>query len=191
MFGTKTDSTGKDLAINGAMPLQVGERVTGHTISYFGKSKDMNGNVTSDAYEIQFTQSTGRIFTHKFFKPTEGWQIDDVKRTCVHICSKIVTSDEYFDIVANCATFESLMDTIQSQIMPKAAGMTFSLKLVYAQRKTTLKWYPSFPKFPNFIEVDGTSPSTLSTNPKYDFYSIPEESAAPVASTPAVDDLAF
>ena len=58
---------------------------------------------------------------------------------------------------------------------------SFNLKISFKYNKTKGQWYPNFPNFPNFIEPAGTTPSTLSTNPKYDIYEVPktDEEAAP------------
>lgn len=180
-FGSKTNSKGEAIKANGTAQIIVGQCVQGNTIDYFGMSKDQNGNPSETVAEIRFKQSNGATFSKKFFAPgaDQDWAVDNLNRDMLHICTKIVPEEEYYSSVANSGDFAGFIKAIASKIVPKAAGKTFSLKIVYRENKNQNSpgfgsWFPSFPNFPNWIEVDGTTPSTFNTNPKYDYYSIPE-----------------
>lgn len=184
MYGSKTDAEGKEIQANGASPLMTGERVAGHEMVYFGPAKDMNGNILPNRFEIHFRQTSGRLFVYSFFDSTEGWAIEQTNRTMLHIFSKVVTEEEYYGVVNGSTSFNDFMTRVQTTIFPKASGKRFTLKIVYIQDKTSGKFYAKFPKYPNFVELDGTTPTTLSTNPKYDIYTIPAATSAPGAPAP-------
>lgn len=174
-YGSKTDSEGLEIRANGNAPILTGEQVKGNKITYFGMSTDsQTGETLSNRAEIKFLQSNGATFTYTFFDSDQDWAQDKVNKELLHICSKFVSKDEYYAALpGENITFTSFIGAIQEKIMPKAEGKTFTLKIIYRENKNNGKWYPQFPNFPNFIELDGTTPSTLSTNPKYDFYEIP------------------
>jgi hypothetical protein len=174
-YGSRTDETGAELRADGAAPILTGQNVTGNVITYFGMSKDQDGNTVDNRAEIQFRQSNGAKFTYTFFDSDQGWAQDKVNTELLHICTKLgVTKDEYYAALpGENISFTSMITAIQENIMPKAEGKTFTLKIVYKENKNNGKWYAQFPNFPNFIEEDGTNPTTFNTNPKYDFYTIP------------------
>lgn len=177
-YGSKTTADGKDLQANGSMPKLTGERVVGNVIEYFGMAVDFHGNTSETVAEIRFKQSNGATFKHQFRDSELDWAIDNLNKAMLHICTKIVTEAEYYAIVDGATSFTSFIEAIRTKIMPKAAGMSFTLKITLRENTNENsdsygRWFPQFPQFPNFIELDGTSPSTLTTNPKYDIYEVP------------------
>ena len=187
MYGSKTNSDGEAISANGFNPTLTGEHVDGNTITSLAMANDQNGNPVETRATLTFLQKNGASFTHSFWDSKEDWAIVQVNREMLHVCTKIVTEEEYYAIVEEHAdgTFKGWIETIATHIMPKAEGVKFALKIIYKENKTSGKWYPNFPKFPNFIEVDGTTPSTLSTNSKYDVYNAPTATAMDGASTEA------
>ena len=175
MYGSRTDKDGNVISANGANPILVGERVVGNKIVSLTMATDQNGNPVENRATLTFQQSNGATFTHSFWDSQEDWAVRQVNREMLHICTKIVTEEEYYAIVEEHGdgTFKGWVSAVANHILPKAADTTFTLKIVYKENTTSGKWYPNFPKFPNFIEKDGTTPSTLSTNPKYDIYVMP------------------
>lgn len=177
MYGSKLDEQGQEIKAKGMMPLITGERVTGCKFISFEMGKNaVTGESTPGRYEIQFEQSNGRIFTQSFFESDQPWAQVNLNKAMLHICSSFVTVADYYAVVEGSENFSDFMNRIQTKIMPKAAGKSFTLKITYNQQKSSGKWFAGFPNYPNYIELDGTVPSTLSTNPKYDKYSIPTES---------------
>lgn len=175
-YGSKTNSAGEEIKADGKSLVIVGEKVKGNTIEYFGYAKDQNDNIVETRAEIKFRQTNGAVFTHSFLASEEEWAIDKTNRELLHICTKIISEVDYYAAIAGCTSFGAFIDAIKTKIMPKAAGKLFTLKISYKENKKSGKWFPGFPNFPNFIELDGTNPSTLNTNPKYDFYSVPAAS---------------
>lgn len=194
MYGSNIDENGKELRANGTMPLLTGERVVGHVIEKLARATDQNGVELPNRWEIHFRQSNGKLFVYTFFDSAEAWAIAKLNRTMLHICTKIVSEEEYYTVVSGSANFTEFMTRIATNIIPKATGKTFTLKIVYLLDKNSGKSYAKFPNFPNFIELDGTTPSTLKTDPKYDFYEpivVGNETAATTTATAESGDAPF
>ena len=73
--------------------------------------------------------------------------------------------------------------------LPASACKTYTLKI--SLRENDGNYYPTFPNYPNFIEADGTTPTTLSTNQKYDVYEIPTSTSADEALAESTEEPAF
>ncbi len=176
MYGAKTDKDGVAISANGSSPILTGECVVGNKLVSLEMAKDQNGNPVTNRATLTFQQKNGATFTHSFWQAEEEWAIVQVNREMLHVCTKIVSEEEYYSILEQHGdgTFQGFIKAIAENIIPKAAATTFSLKIVYKENRSNGKWYPNFPKFPNFIEVDGTTPSGLSTNGKYDVYEMPK-----------------
>lgn len=173
-YGSNKDANGEALKANGGSPILVGEKVKGNEfLSFDFKKNEETGEVDNTKVELKFKQSNGAIFTHTFMDGTEAWMIDKINREALHIATKVMGEEEYVAAVGESESFQSWMTKVISVLSPKLKDKKFTLKIVYRISKKTGKGYPSFPGFPNFIELDGTTPSTLSTNPKYDFYEAP------------------
>ena len=178
-FGAKTDHEGKSIRSNGSMPVMVGQCVPGHTIEGFGMSNGQNGEPSTNIAEIRFRQSNGALFVKKFWDSEHDWAVANLNRDILHICTKIVTEAEYYAVVEAAEdSFTGFITAINDNIISKAADTKFSLKIVYKENKNENsasfgEFFPSLPAFPNWIEVDGTTPSTFKSNPQYDFYEKP------------------
>jgi len=188
MYGSRTNNEGVAISANGSSPILVGEQVEGNKLVSVAMATDQNGNPSDKRATMTFLQRNGANFTHSFWDSTEEWAIVQVNREMLHICTKIVSEEQYYAILEEHGdgSFKGFIDAVANHILPKAAEMSFTLKIIYKENKSNGKWYPNFPKFPNFIEVDGTSPSTFSTNPKYDIYTMP--AATNMGDTPATLD---
>lgn len=184
-FGSKVDSTGKSLSATNTVTIMKGERVPGNKILSFGMAKDQNENPVTDRAEIVFLQSNGAKFSYAFFSPNpeKAWTLDKLNREMLHICTKIVPETDYYSAVDGSTDFQSFISNIQQKVIPQAEGKTFTLKIVMKENTNSGKWFANFPTFPNFIELDGTEPSTLTTNPQYDFYTVPAESTPEETTT--------
>lgn len=176
MYGSRTNSAGESVRASGGTAILTGEKVVGNVITYFGMAEDQNGDKVEDRAEIRFLQSNGATFNYTFFKPDENqsWTVDKLNRDTLHICTRLVSEDEYYNVVEGTSDFKDFINKIKEQIITKATGKSFTLKIIVKENTGTGKWYPRFPQYPNFMEADGTTPSTLSTNPKYDLYQKPE-----------------
>lgn len=176
MYGSKLDETGKEIQAKGVMPLMTGEKVVGCKLVSFGPATNPTTNeVDPNRFQIVFEQSNGKLFTQSYYNNEASWAQTNLNRAMLHICTSFISIEEYYAVVEGSADFVDFMNRIQTKIMPKAIGKGFTLKITYSQQKSSGKWYAGFPSYPNYIELDGTKPSTLTTNPKYDFYTIPVE----------------
>jgi hypothetical protein len=175
-YGSRTDESGKEIKAGGRNPILVGEKVPGNTVESLEFKKDENDNVDYSKCELKFKQSNGAIFTHVFMDSEERWAIDKTNRELLHIATKVMSEEDYYAQMGTSNSFQEYMEKYKQVVFPKLKGQKFTLKITYRVSKNG-KAYPSFPGFPNFIEKDGTTPSTLSTNPKYDFYKVPETSS--------------
>lgn len=166
MFGSKTDASGKQLTADGKAPILVGERVMDNTLKSVTLSEDKSRII------FEFTQKNGATFKASFWAPKEGeyfeTNLDTLKRNMLHISTKIVTEQEFWDAVANTSSFEEYANVLITRIFSRGLGKKFNLKITY--KRTDDGDIPTFPRYPNFIEKEGTEPSTFSTNPDYDFY---------------------
>jgi hypothetical protein len=200
MYGSRTNSEGGAITEAGSYlrPI-VGPVVTGNELIYIGLDKDADGNINNKAALVSFKQSNGAIFSHKWFDGEEGWRIDELNANMLHICSKIVTEEEYYEAVSGSSSFEELLNNINTKIFPKAKGMVFTLKIIYTKRSSG-KYYAAVPKskWPKWMEnaaVVTVPGSTFKHNEGYDIYEVPMPTematGAPevVAKTP--DDLPF
>lgn len=172
-YGSNKDANGEALKANGNAPILVGEKVDGNQMVSFGFKVNEDESVDYSKAELKFKQKNGAVFTHTFMDGEEAWMIDKVNREALHIATKVMKEEEYVKAVGESDSFQTWMQKVINVLTPLLTGKKFTLKIVYRISKKNGKGYPSFPGFPNFIELDGTSPSTLSTNAKYDFYEAP------------------
>lgn len=173
-YGSNKDANGEAIKANGGSPILVGEKVKGNeVVSFAFKKNEETGEIDNTKVELKFKQSNGAIFTHTFMDGSEAWMIDKINREVLHIATKVMDEEEYVKAVGESDSFQAWMTKVIAVLTPKLTGKKFTLKIVYRINKKNGKGYPSFPGFPNFIELDGTTPSTLSTNPKYDIYEAP------------------
>ena len=186
-YGDVKSEDGKDLNADGYAPTLTGQCVKGNKIISL-EFPEFNGAVSHDAAVLKFEQSNGATFQHRITGSSEGWAMDKTKREMLHICSKIVTKEEYQAAIAGSTGFVDFIGRIKANVLPKAEGKTFSLKLVYKLSKDKTKAFVNFPAFPNFIELDGTEPSTFSTDPKYDIYEMPALGAPETTGAPMPGD---
>lgn len=185
MYGSRTNNEGVAISANGSSPILTGEQVVGNKLVSLEMGNDQNGNPVTNRASLTITQSNGAKFTHSFWDSTEEWAIVQVNREMLHICTKIVSETEYYAILEEHGdnSFSGFIKAVADHILPKAADKSFTMKIIYKENKSNGKWYPNFPKFPNFIELDGTTPSTFSTNPQYDKYVVPTATSMDTPST--------
>ena len=180
MFGSKVNSEGKDINADGRTPVLVGERVMDNVLQDFKFNDDKTKLI------LEFKQTNGAIFSPSFMSPREGnsKDLDNLKRNMLHICTKIVSEDEFWATVANTTSFEEYINAIMNKILVKAKGKQFNLKIIHYNN------YASFP-FPNFIEKGDTVESTFNTG-KNDVYvrtATTDAASASSAAAPATTNI--
>jgi len=197
-YGSKTNEKGQDIKADDRMPVITGYKVPGNKIVRFGLAEDFQtGEILDNQAEIVFEQANGARVFNRFFGGDQAWQIDMINRQFLHICSKIVTEAEYWATIEGVTGFSDLVKRIEEKIMPKAADVSFNLRIVYNTNKTSGKSYVGLPKFGNFIEPEGTEPTTLAERTG-DLYEAPKVTniedvpKAPVAdATPGTEATTF
>ena len=194
MYGSKIQADGTTLTADGKAPIMTGECVKGNIISGLNMATDQNGNAVENRAVLSFKQPNGATFNHSIMEGTLDWQLKQTNKDMLHICTKIVSEEDYYAIVAEHGdgSFQGWIKAIAKHIIPKAEGKTYSLKIVYKENKNSGDWHPNFPKFPNFIALDDTVPYKFGTNPKFDFYVIPASTPMSAGTTPETSpDLTF
>lgn len=130
-------------------------------------SKDKNQKTCLD-----FTfknMSTGGVFTHKEFDPTDqgsldaethqkriGWVMGRIK----HIMGRYLPEAE--TIIPNVASWDAFVKVVGGKMKGRYQGITCSLKVVYNKSN-----FPSFPLFPDFISTEAF-PKIFTFDPDYD-----------------------
>lgn len=193
MFGSSVDKDGKEIPTGtGRIPITTGERVPGCEVVSFDFLKDRETEeVSTNCGEIKIRQASGAILSKRFYDTTEQWAIDETSRQLLHLFSKFMTKDEYYTLLGSKdgISFQVFIERLRDRVMPLVVGRKITMKVVVNK-----KGYPDFPKYDNFAELDGTTPSTLKTNPKYDIYEMPQASnmnAGGEKAPEAKDDLPF
>lgn len=186
MFGSRTNEDGREITADGKSPILTGERVEGNVLVSVKLDKTKNG---TECINFEFRQTNGATFTASFYNPKQNeyfnQNLTNLKSAMLHIATKMgVTEEQFWGAVQNITSFEEYANTLINSIFVKGINKKFNLKIVYSNKKDTDEWYAGFPKFPNFIEAEGTNPSILSTDIKYDIYERPK---APKSSTEALE----
>ncbi len=185
-YGSKTNSSGEVVKADSQFtPITAGEKNPGFKFISFVMVEETN------RASLTFEKG-GKEFKQTIFYSDQEWAQEAASRTILHIATKMGSDEDYYNAIGD--TGDTLEDFINwvakaNKYLTKASkDKTFTLKIVYNNRG-----YLSFPKFPNFIELDGTNPSTLSTNEKYDNYIKPQGTESPAETRTATveDDLPF
>ena len=182
-YGSKTDSEGNALRAEGNIPVITGERVEGNEFVSLEMAKDKDGNLMENRSVLTIKQSNGASFRVMFFDSEEDWAIKGTNEAMLHICTRIMSEEEYYAAIAGSSSFQAFMTAIGTKVIPQAAGKKYTMKIILKHNKSADAWFPNFPKFPNYVELDGTNPTTIGkTNPKYDIYAVPPKTD--MATTP-------
>lgn len=155
----------------------------------FDFAEDQAGNKVTNRFTISFEQSNGYKFNVSFLDSNQDWAIQALNRDILHICTKIVTIEEYNEVVKDVKDFEEFVTAIRDKIMKPNYGKLFDLKIVYNQNKSSGKFYAGFPKIPAWIDTPGNGKNSFKDNPAYDFYTIPagasNATSEPTATEPS------
>lgn len=183
-YGSKVDAEGKVIAADSQFtPITAGERNPGFKFVGFEIPEGIENRAN-----VVF-EKNGKEFRQTIFNSDQEWAQAAASRTILHIATKMGNEEDYYKAIGTEGdSFENWVKRANGYMTKASKDKTFTLKIVYNTRG-----YLSFPKFPNFIELDGTNPSLLSTNPKYDSYIKPQgtEAPAPVTAGGTTDDLPF
>lgn len=172
MYGSSVDEEGKPIAEgSGKIPVITGERVVGNELVDFDFVKVFDKEeFHEDRAVIVFKQSNGAFLRQMYFKSDDPKEQVKVSARILHIFSKLISKEQYYNLLGSPKNFGEFVVALRDKVVPacKATGLKLTLKVVYNK-----KGYTGLPAVVDFAELDGTSPSTLKTNPKYDFYVAP------------------
>lgn len=185
-YGSRTNADGEAHRGDGRMPVMTGERVVGCTLQEVAMATDDNGQVIPNRAVVRFQQPNGSTFQQMYFESDQDWAIDRTNQQFLHLATKLVTEEEYYAAIGTATSFSDFIAKVSGSLMPASQGKSFTLKI--ALRESNGNYFPTFPNYPNFIELDGTTPSTLSTNAKYDFYEAPSATSAADALEETADE---
>jgi len=186
-----------------SIPVMTGERVEGCVLVSFGMAVNKEGVVSENRAEIVFKQPNGATFRHSYFDSDNPFLQDKVNTSVLHICTKVVDEETYYQAVENSLGFSDFIDNVSKLLSDnEAIGKKFNLKVVLKLNTKDGKYRPSLPFIPAFIEKGGTSASEsrFKTDPKYDLYEAPvdevseeekEAMGAAGSSSAGDDDLLF
>jgi len=189
IYGSRTNAEGEAHRGDGRMPVMTGERVVGCTLKEITMAVDDNDQVIPNRAVVRFQQPNGGTFQQMYFESDQDWAIDRTNQQFLHLATKMVTEDQYYVAIGDATSFSDFIAKVSGALMPASQGKSFTLKI--ALRESNGSYFPTFPNYPNFIELDGTMPSTLSTNAKYDFYEAPSATSAEEALDVTEDEPAF
>ena len=164
-YGKKTENiTGG----NNFTPITAGQANPGFKFESFSISD------TNPSRAIITFSKGDKEFQVSYFESDQEWAQELTQNAILHIATKMGSETEFWAAVEKSTSFQDWVSRVNNFMQNNATGKTFTLKIVYNKNG-----YLSFPRYPRFIELDGTNPSTLSTNPKYDFYVKPEGASKP------------
>ncbi len=188
-YGSRTNAEGEAHRGDGRMPVMTGEKVEGCKLQTIEMATDDSGQVIAGRAVVRFTQPNGSTFQQMYFESDQDWAIDRTNQQFLHMATKMITEEEYYNAIGTATSFSDFISKVSGALMPASQGKSFTLKI--ALRESNGSYFPTFPNYPNFIELDGTNPSTLSTNPKYDFYEVPVVDSAEEALETTDEEPAF
>ncbi len=176
-YGSNTDSEGREITDGSSFTNPV---VGNPAKPYVENCKLEKVELSDDETRASFVfkQPNGSTVTHSEFSGTEDWQIENTNKRVRHICSKIVTGDEYSTAVEGSTNFVDFINKVINLLNGKYNN-EFRVKFIYNKNG-----YVSLPQFPNFIE-NMTTPeneTTISYNAKYDVFIRPVADATDNAS---------
>jgi len=187
MYGSRVDAEGKTIQGDSSFVAGVaGERVEGNTIQSIEFAKDKDGNVIDTRAVVTFKQANGALVRWTIFEATEPWQMDNLNKSIKHLATKVMTEEEYYaglELGGSPSSFQDFIKKVSALIVPKAAGKLFTMKFVFRNG------YLTIPSFPNWIATPENA-NSLSTNPKYDFYTA-EQPTSIAVSAPVIGSDVF
>ena len=172
MIGARTDKDGKAITGAGKPQVIVGINVPGNIILGLAIAKNKDGSMADGKNgkmaraSMLFEQANGSVFSHTFFDSDKDWGQDKLTLHLLHVSLPFLGNDpeRFYAIVGEHSdgSFVSVIQALATQVFAKpiAEKTKISMKLLYAPNKEG-DFFASFPKYLNWIELDGTTPSTL------------------------------
>lgn len=172
MIGARKDKDGKSITGSGRVQTMVGVNVPGNRVVSLGIAKNKDGSMADGKNgknaraTMVFEQSNGALFSHTFFDSDKDWGQDKLTMQLLHVSLPFIGNDpmKFYEVIETNSdgSFVSVINALSTFVFgtPTAAQVKVSMKLLYAANKDG-DYFASFPKYLNWIELDGTTPTTL------------------------------
>lgn len=175
MYGKTTNSEGKSLE-NEYIPILKGLHVSGNEIASIEIYKGQDGVEDERRAILTIKQSNGAELKHTVWdgkkngEPDSG-AMDRLNGFMLHVAcgTKICsTPEEFASLIGTPSNFKEFITAFNDKIISKGRGKKYTFTII-TRESNNGKWYPQIPMFPNFVEPDGTSPTTLFMKKDYIF----------------------
>ena len=143
-YGSKTDSEGR---IIGADSGYIAPNVGTPEKPYVEDVKISGIELEDNRAVFLFEQPNGAVVKHTEFESDQSWAQDNTTRRVKHICTKIVSVEEYDKAVLETESFSSFIDSVIDLLRGRTKNKKFRVKFVYNKKN-----FVCLPNFPNFIE---------------------------------------
>lgn len=107
---------------------------------------------------ITFIQENGAEVTHKEWSSDDPSNIEETNKRVKHICTKIVSEQEYTTAVSGATGFGDFFNRVSNLLRGKTNGL---FRMLFHYNK---KGYVTVPRFPNFIESMDVKVSKITMN---------------------------
>lgn len=188
MYGNTTASDGQSLE-NNFVPVITGLHVKENQILSLKMFEDENGVVDTRRANLIIKQSNGAELRHTIWDGLKNGQVDEksvdrLNGFMLHLGTVLLggSQDAYKTAIGSPANFTEFINNFNANIVAKSTTKRFTMTIIKRENQSNGKWYAQVPMFPNFIEVDGTAPSTLFMKKSY-IFDEPEVTAPANAST--------
>lgn len=193
MYGKTVNSEGKSLE-NDFTPVETGLHVKGNVIKSIEIFKDEEGVEDLRRAILTVEQSNGGELRHTVWDGLKNGEVEDkavdrLNGFMLHLGTVIseTSPEEYSSLIGSPASFKEFIETFNTKIIPKANGKSFTMTVIKRENQSNGKWYAQIPIFPNFIELDGTEPSTIFMKKSY-IFETPEVSSPSAGTSSDVED---
>jgi len=175
MYGSTVSSQGESLE-NNMVPVLTGLRVEGNEILGINIFENEAGEKDFRRAILTIKQNNGAQLRHTIWDGIKGGQPDEkamdrLNGFMLHVGSTLLggTPEQYKSAIGEPTSFEEFINSFNNNIIAKAKDKRFTMTIIKKENQSNGKWYAQLPMFPNFIELDGTTPSTLFMKKMYIF----------------------
>lgn len=176
MYGNTTNSDGKSLE-NSIVPILTGLHVSGNKIKGIAIFQKEDGEKDLRRAILTIEQANGAELRHTVWdglkqgEPDEK-SMDRLNGFMLHLAlgtQAASSPEEYSSLIGSPGSFSEFIETFNNKIISKILNKTFTFTIIKRENTSNGKWYAQLPIFPNFVEVDGTKPTTLYMKKDYVF----------------------
>lgn len=155
-----------------------GQCVTGNKLISLKMCKRQEVEQTNRAELIIEQENGARVVIEYFYDEKYAWSEEIVNEQFQSLGTALVGEAAYFKAIGKPESFKGMVEDVNDLILDNSEKV-FSMKFVYSRDsnpKSKYFHYPviGVPRYGNFIELDGTEPSTLAAGQdKYNVFAYP------------------